>query len=1108
MTPSPRTPLVALLLLTMSRGELSMLGPALTEEPAARVAYAAGAGVRVRCAASGSPAPALSWLADDNTALADLPGRRRIYSNGTLEILPSSAYEAVASTVRCRAANVHGVALSRDVTLVPVSETGWEVEAAAGAAAAGGVAAVSCGASGDAALVHVALWYHGDTVLHIDPPTPESRYLVAGNTLLIAGVGARDAGAYSCVARHALSGATKRARPATLTVTETSSSSAPRLVAAGGERSAAAGQPVCLPCVAADHPAPIYTWYRERGGRLQPADAADGWAWRGGAALCVRAAPAASGLWICKAYNAFGDATAHTTLHVQDTLSVSVTPTVLVAEAGSTARFSCAASDARAALSWLHDGAAAGAGAALTLRGVARAHRGVYQCVARRAHDSAQAAAELRLGESAPELHYTFIEQALRAGGSVSLRCAASAAPPPRIAWLLDDQPLDHYRSQHRYFINEETSLNGDVVSTLNISSVSTTDGGRYTCRAHNALGHAQHSARLNVYGPPSIRALGPVRVVAGANATIYCPYAGYPISSISWWRRGASVAVGGAGRVSARGAALRLAPALAPDAGHYACAVAAPAGPAARQDIDIQVRNPPKISPFMFSSELTEGSSVQVLCGVSSGDKPMYFSWLKDGAPLPPNLQIEEKSLNEFSLLMFSDLSARHSGAYTCRVSNHAATVNYTATLSVKVAPAWATEPLDTAVLLGAPLLLECAAKGYPAPSVIWYRRMGEGGPLGGESTEQWELVGAGEWEAEGVHAHNGSLSAGAAARAHAGTYRCLADNGVGPPLLKHINLTVHEPAHFEGSGGNVSCVRGQSAALACDARGDAPLHVYWTHRGVRLDLASYRWAVTEARTAAGLRSALQLRAAERADAGEYRCHAHNSFGRSEQLMYLHVEEPPEAPCRLRLGGVGARWVRLLWAAPAPPARHTYTALYTALHALPGAESRSNAVNLTLHEHDDRADAEGLVTLRARLEGLRPAAAYSLRLTAANHVGLSPHSEPVMFTTLEEAPSASPQNVRVRASNPGELHVSWSAPPQDSWNGELLGYVASWRELGPGEAGAGRASVAGWSSAELALAGLRPFARYALTLRAYNRAGAGPHSPTVYATTADGGTL
>ena len=86
----------------------------------------------------------------------------------------------------------------------------------------------------------------------------------------------------------------------------------------------------------------VCRWYRERGGRLQPAGAggaggaggadgvADGWAWGGGAARCLRASPGAAGLWICKAYNVFGDATAHTTLHVLDTLSVTVTPTVLV----------------------------------------------------------------------------------------------------------------------------------------------------------------------------------------------------------------------------------------------------------------------------------------------------------------------------------------------------------------------------------------------------------------------------------------------------------------------------------------------------------------------------------------------------------------------------------------------------------------------------------------------------------------------------------------------------------------------------------------------------------------------------------------------------------
>ena len=63
-------------------------------------------------------------------------------------------------------------------------------------------------------------------------------------------------------------------------------------------------------------------------------------------------------------------------------------------------RLNCSSSDPSASLRWAHDGAAlAGAGAAvLVLRGVARAHAGVYQCLARRGARTEQAAAEIRLG--------------------------------------------------------------------------------------------------------------------------------------------------------------------------------------------------------------------------------------------------------------------------------------------------------------------------------------------------------------------------------------------------------------------------------------------------------------------------------------------------------------------------------------------------------------------------------------------------------------------------------------------------------------------------------------------------------------------------------------
>lgn len=76
-----------------------------------------------------------------------------------------------------------------------------------------------------------------------------------------------------------------------------------------------------------------------------------------------------------------------------------------IAEAGSTVRLNCTSSDPGATLRWAHDGAAlagagagAGAGGMLVLRGVSRAHAGVYQCLARRGTRTEQAAVEIRLG--------------------------------------------------------------------------------------------------------------------------------------------------------------------------------------------------------------------------------------------------------------------------------------------------------------------------------------------------------------------------------------------------------------------------------------------------------------------------------------------------------------------------------------------------------------------------------------------------------------------------------------------------------------------------------------------------------------------------------------
>lgn len=44
-----------------------------------------------------------------------------------------------------------------------------------------------------------------------------------------------------------------------------------------------------------------------------------------------------------------------------------------------------------------------------------------------------------------------------------------------------------------------------------------------------------------------------------------------------------------------------------------------------------------------------------------------------------------------------------------------------------VTVVPSWVTEPQDASVVVGALLVLRCAAAGRPEPAIAWHRRQGE---------------------------------------------------------------------------------------------------------------------------------------------------------------------------------------------------------------------------------------------------------------------------------------------------------------------------------------------------------------------------------------------
>ncbi|GFR28228.1 titin [Trichonephila clavata] len=95
----------------------------------------------------------------------------------------------------------------------------------------------------------------------------------------------------------------------------------------------------------------------------------------------------------------------------------------------------------------------------------------------------------------------------------------------------------------------------------------------------------------------------------------------------------------------------------------------------------------PPRIKPFNFSGDLSEGLRIMVMCGIMDGDGPFDFRWLKDGEPLlsqKGHFSIE--SFNDFtSILTIEHLNALSNGNYTCRVTNLAGSDEKSDVLTMK---------------------------------------------------------------------------------------------------------------------------------------------------------------------------------------------------------------------------------------------------------------------------------------------------------------------------------------------------------------------------------------------------------------------------------------
>ncbi|XP_043478457.1 Down syndrome cell adhesion molecule-like protein Dscam2 isoform X47 [Leptopilina heterotoma] len=1080
------------------------MGPVFLKEPPNRVDFSNGTGAVIECQARGNPQPDIIWVRADGTAVGDVPGLRQVLPNGNLVFPPFRAedyrQEVHAQIYICLAKSSVGSVHSRDVNVRAVVTQYYEAEVVSEYVIRGNAAILKCTIpSFVAEFVSVASWEGSDGSSYEASFNYDGKYLVLpSGELHIKDVGPEDGyKTYQCRTKHRLTGETRlSATKGRLVITEPVGVKAPKFSTDDRVNSflRSMRESITLRCPAQGYPVPSFRWYKFIDGtsRRQPVQLNERVRQVSGTLIIREARVEDSGKYLCIVNNSVGGESVETVLTVTAPLSAEIEPTVQTVDFGRPATFTCnVKGNPVKTISWLKDGKPLGhEDQTLRIESVKKEDKGMYQCFIRNDQESAQATSELKLGGrfEPPQIRQAFSEETLQPGPSVFLKCVASGNPTPEITWELDGKRLSN---TDRLQVGQYVTVNGDVVSNLNVSSIHTNDGGLYKCIAASKVGAAEHSARLNVYGLPFIRHMDKKAIVAGETLRVTCPVAGYPIESIVWERDTRVLPINRKQKVFPNGTLIIENVERQSDQATYTCVARNAQGYSARGMLEVQVMVTPQISPFTFGEEpVNAGEMASVQCAIGKGDLPLEISWMFDGRPIEFDQSdtIKIDNGNRRKLLTIESVSARHAGEYTCVASNLAGSVSRSANLVINVPPRWILEPTDKAFAQGSDARVECKADGFPKPQVTWKRAAGD---TPGDYTDL-------KLNNPDISVEDGTLSINNIQKTNEGYYLCEAVNGIGSGLSAVILISVQAPPHFEIKLRNQTARRGEPAVLQCEAQGEKPIGILWNMNNKRLDPKSdSRYTIREEILANGVLSDLSIKRTERSDSALFTCVATNAFGSDDTSINMIVQEVPEVPYGLKVLDKSGRSVQLSWAAPydgnSPVKR------YVIEYKISKGSWDSDI---------DRVVVPGSQQNVAGVFNLKPATTYHLRIVAENEIGTSDPSDTVTIITAEEVPSGPPSSVRVEALDQHSLKVTWKPPPREDWNGEILGYYVGYRLSSsekPYMFETVEFSKEDGKEHHLQITNLKIYTQYSVVVQAFNKVGSGPMSEERRQHTAEG---
>ncbi|XP_013141245.1 PREDICTED: hemicentin-1-like isoform X2 [Papilio polytes] len=429
--------------------------------------------------------------------------------------------------------------------------------------------------------------------------------------------------------------------------------------------------------------------------------------------------------------------------------------------------------------------------------------------------------------------------------------------------------------------------------STIISTNITAESEGTYKCIATNKAGTTSLVYRVNVVqvarvenivvfnGTVGTNVIDKLEVVLGSYIRIACKGAGKPIPNIQWIRYGNTVSNNTA---NISYADLIIKEVAKSDSGWYVCVTSNEGGVDERK-MKLDVLEPPKIFQNLFQEKsLTNIINLEVLSGQAFymhchpyGNPLPEIYWFKDDMPLKLfDNTMISTDYNE--IIQSPNAKYEQTGNYTCIAKNKVGETGLVYLVDVLVPPPQPKE--STKVLrtrMGKALNLTCPVEGAPRPYVMWIKH-----PYM-EISENTPRVQLSE--------DNVTLVINDTLVTDSGLYSCIMTNKVGATEV-NFNVIIEKPASIVGNVGNNTTeshvvALQRSIVLQCDVDGHPPPKITWLKDIQRV-------SASEAHIQAVLGSSLlAVWSARGQHAGQYICVAENSAGTASRRYNIAVKVP-----------------------------------------------------------------------------------------------------------------------------------------------------------------------------------------------------------------------